>query len=388
MNKVLIVAPSSLPVPATMGGAIETTIALLLDENEKHKKLDITVVSTYEKEAFKLSKLYKQTNFVWIRRGRIYNIINFFFRVACKVISKLDHLDSEIIKMNIRNNSYEKVIVHGNMTYLTAVSKIIDKKHILFYVHSNIFSEPTPENARIASLPFKIITVSQFISNEILKNTYIDNSKIRIVKNPVTNPFFKKKTKDEKNQTIILFVGRIVENKGIRELIKSLIMIKDNLSFKLYIIGSFGSNFGSSDRKNEFYDEIYHLCKELNDRVIFTGFVHNDDLPKYHLIADIVVMPSLCEEAAGKVAMEAMVSGLPVVTTTAGGIPEYVSTKAGILLDRDEHLVHNLSKALQRLIENPDLREKMGREGQKIAYDFRPKRYYFDYVDVISENTN
>ena len=58
---------------------------------------------------------------------------------------------------------------------------------------------------------------------------------------------------------------------------------------------------------------------------------------------------------------------------------------AGILLERNEYLVNNLTNSLVKLIENPDLREKMGRAGQKLALNFHPNRYYEDYVNAIFE---
>lgn len=396
VKKIAIIVPGILPVPATIGGAIEQSINLLIDQNEIFKKLEITIISTYESKAYGLSGKYKFTKFLWIHRGLLYEIINFAFRVCAKFFDNLDHLDSEIIKKHLRKNFYDKIIIHGNTTYLKVVSKVVAKEKLIFYVHSNIFSEQNDNNIAICNLPGKIICVSDFVKNETMKNSHVTENMIDVIRNPIDYDSFVNCKKEiniklmrelniNPEDIIILFVGRIVENKGIIHLLEAFKNIEVNQTITLIVIGSFGSLFGLKESKSIFKEKIMDLVDQLNINVVFTGFVQNYELPFYHSIGDILVMPSLVEEAAGKTAMEAMASGIPVITTTAGGIPEYVSMDAGILLERNEYLVNNLTNSLVKLIENPDLREKMGRAGQKLALNFHPNRYYEDYVNAIFE---
>ena len=66
MKKVALVLPEQgLPVPAVLGGAIETLVELLADINEKEKKLDLTIYSRYNADAEKKSKNYKHSKFVY-----------------------------------------------------------------------------------------------------------------------------------------------------------------------------------------------------------------------------------------------------------------------------------------------------------------------------------
>ena len=394
LKKIAIIVPGIFPVPATMGGAIEQTLNSLIDKNEEFKKLEITVISTFEKEANDLSRKYNFTKFLWIHRGLLYNILNFFYRIGKKVFYNLDHLDCEIIKRHLRKNIYDKIIIHGNTSHLNSISKVVDKEKIIFYVHANIFSQKNKANEVICNIPGKILCVSNFVKNETKRNANVLVKKIDTFRNTIdydsfvnckniSNVKLIEKLNINSGDIKILFVGRIVENKGIIHLLTSLknIEVKDTLT--LIVVGSFGSGFGLEESNNLFKNKVVSMVDELNLNVVFTGFIPNDELPLYHSIADILVMPSIVEEAAGKTAMEAMASGIPVITTTAGGIPEYVSSDAGILLERDEHFIDNLSDSLVKLIQNPLLREKMGREGQKIAKKFHPNRFYEDYVKVI-----
>ena len=60
MKKICIILPEEFPVPATKGGAVETLVNSIIDENEKEKKIEITCVTRYEKKAYEKSKKYKQ----------------------------------------------------------------------------------------------------------------------------------------------------------------------------------------------------------------------------------------------------------------------------------------------------------------------------------------
>ena len=75
------------------------------------------------------------------------------------------------------------------------------------------------------------------------------------------------------------------------------------------------------------------------DKVIFTGYIPHEELPKYYALADLVVLPSTCEEAAGLTVIEAMMMQRPVITTTMGGIPEYTNPECAVLLENDEYFV-------------------------------------------------
>ena len=248
------------------------------------------------------------------------------------------------------------------------------------------------------SLPGRIVCVSNFIKRVIIENTGINEDKLVVIKNPIDfesfsdcriNPdtHLRNKLGITKDEVVILFVGRIVENKGIKYLLQAMLQLEANFPVKLIVIGSFGSNFGLSEKNDGFKNDILSLAKELGEKVIFTGFVNNLQLPAYHSFAHIVTMPSWVDESAGKVAMEALASGLPVITTTAGGIPEYITQEAGILLDRDDQFVENLKKSLETLINDADKRLQMGNMGKKLAFEFHPNRFYNDYINLVNKTS-
>ncbi|MGE4599356.1 glycosyltransferase family 1 protein, partial [Bifidobacterium longum subsp. longum] len=66
MKRICLIAPGLLPVPATQGGAIETLMTSIVNQNELYKKLDLTVVTTFDDESKGLAESMRSTKFVLI----------------------------------------------------------------------------------------------------------------------------------------------------------------------------------------------------------------------------------------------------------------------------------------------------------------------------------
>jgi len=95
------------------------------------------------------------------------------------------------------------------------------------------------------------------------------------------------------------------------------------------------------------------------------GNVSYEKMPYIYSISDVVVLPSL-REGTPLVLLEAMACGKPVVATRVGGIPEIVEHGEGGLLVRPKD-VEGLSKAILTLLEDPGLREEMGKKARRRA---------------------
>jgi glycosyltransferase involved in cell wall biosynthesis len=102
--------------------------------------------------------------------------------------------------------------------------------------------------------------------------------------------------------------------------------------------------------------------------------------------ADILCCPSICQEAFGKANIEAMACSIPVVATRVGGIPE-IAAEGGLLLV-NPNSAQELADSLQSLIEDKDLRKKLGREGfasfrRRFTWEINVKRYNEIINDVV-----
>lgn len=117
----------------------------------------------------------------------------------------------------------------------------------------------------------------------------------------------------------ILFVGRIVPEKGIQEIINLAEYInrnKWNNKYEITIIGDSTHPIVQNLKKSA---RIYSCLK-------FAGRVDPPESWKYYLASDIFLMPSIWEEGAGSVILESYWNGVPVVGSNRGGIPEYLKT--------------------------------------------------------------
>ncbi len=133
-------------------------------------------------------------------------------------------------------------------------------------------------------------------------------------------------------------------------------------------------------KKGWLYEETFARVEALglSDRVIFTGFVPDKDLPALYGAADVFVFPSLYE-GFGLPVLEAMACGTPVVTTTGGSLPE-VAGDAALLVDPTD--VDALTDALGHLLHDRALRDECRERGLARARAFTWERTARETRDV------
>ena len=177
---------------------------------------------------------------------------------------------------------------------------------------------------------------------------------------------------------VVLYCGRIQEVKGVRELLRAFAGIKEH-NCRLLIIGN--ADF-AVNTKTPFLKEVEELVQQDTDRIRFTGYIENAELYQYYQCADMQVVPSMWEEAAGLVAIEGMLSGLPLVVTKSGGLVEYAPKEVAMQIERNG-IVENLKMAIETVMYNPVERRKMSEASEKRAKDFTRSRFYNSYLKVF-----
>ena len=126
----------------------------------------------------------------------------------------------------------------------------------------------------------------------------------------------------------------------------------------------------------------------MKENVIQIGYLDNKELYKYQSIADFAIVPSVWNEPAGLVVLEAQAAGLPVVASNVGGIPEFLCKDAGILVDRNENYIDNLSIAINKMIDMKDKYKFMRESGKKWAKNYDLNRYYNEFLNNIEQLKN
>ena len=143
------------------------------------------------------------------------------------------------------------------------------------------------------------------------------------------------------NDIIFLYVGRIYQDKGVLELIKSFNKIKtqkDNI--KLLIVGQKRNN---SRENNIYYDKILYEKQKNNNSIFLYGNATSDELRVLYNISNIQIIPTLCEEAFGLVLLEGMSAKKKLIITNSGGMVEVANEDVKVVNKNAIGSILNLS---------------------------------------------
>ena len=166
---------------------------------------------------------------------------------------------------------------------------------------------------------------------------------------------------------VVLFIGRLAPVKGIQYLLKATPQVLREAPDTSFVI--VGGAYGDYN----FQKELEKLSHKLgvNDKVIFTGFISDDELLKAYSAANVFVLPTM-REGLSIVTLEAMASGIPVVASNVGGLPFIVKDGVTGFLAEPEN-EGQLADSIIKLLLNEKLARKMGDNGKKIVrnYDWR-----------------
>jgi len=159
---------------------------------------------------------------------------------------------------------------------------------------------------------------------------------------------------------VVVLAGRMVPWKGHRLLIDALADLKEESTWQCWIVG------GAQARSEiDYFRELQARAEEagIADRVLFTG--QRSDVPNIMLAADLYCQPNLRGDSFAIVFIEAMLAGLPVVTSALGGAIEAIDQDSGILVPPNDRQA--LSEALRALMTDSALRRWLGRNGPERA---------------------
>ncbi len=158
----------------------------------------------------------------------------------------------------------------------------------------------------------------------------------------------------------VLFVGAVLEKKGLRQLLEALAALRSELEVDLVVVGR-----GPALAQMRQLAENLHL----GERVHFRGGVDSGaELRDAYAAADVFAVPSLAE-GVPRVLFEAMAAGLPVVTTSAGGIGEVIADGVdGLVVEPGSPAA--LAAAIGRLGRDPELRARLWRGGRETVRRF------------------
>jgi glycosyltransferase involved in cell wall biosynthesis len=377
---IAFITPGILPLPPVDGGAVENLIQMFIDENEKTGEHDITVYGIGSDKAKLAAKDYKYCEYKYAELSGIVNrttvayryIINRFLPIYIGngYISKVKRM------LKIEKPNFDIVIVENKPQYGLVLSELFPNNMVL-HLHNDWLNSNTKFANQTLKSFHAVYTISDFINSSV--RTIYDSEKIQTLYNGIDlekfNPILynqsniRKKYGLSDEDVIIMYSGRLVPEKGIRELLESFCLLTDHSNTKLLIVGS---SFYSNKSNDKFSID---LKKKVNENIIFTGYIDYEQMPEVYSIADIGVIPSIWEEPFALTVIEQMAMQTPVIISDSGGMIELVDDKSAYIIKRGDSFIRQLKDSIVRLIEEKAIRKSMGENARIKAKEFSKKKY-------------
>lgn len=229
-----------------------------------------------------------------------------------------------------------------------------------------------------------IITISEYSKKEIIRSFRINPGKISVIYNGVSNEYqqvkdvsiiTKTRSKYGIRDNYILYVGNFKPHKNVEAIIKAYNNLSEDMKsqFQLVLAGKKGDTIG------QLQERISRLS--LENRVIFTGFINEEDMPALYSGASLFVMPSIYE-GFGFPALEAMACGVPVTVSDRASLPEVVAD-AGVIINPED--IDALTEAMLKILGNTALREDMMLRGLNRAKLFTLDKTSSRILQILEE---
>lgn len=395
MKKIALVLPEVYPIPAVKGGAIEELVTILIEQNEIEQKVEFLVFSMADEKAEEKAKEYQHTKIVYIQKTTFADrIVNRILRYANPLIKGKTLIDIAYYRRvfsYLKEHPVDAIVAEGGLYQeFRRFAEEFGKEKIYLHIHHHLLCEPN-----IDKIYGSVIGISDFATKEWLRTTEDKEVRPYTVYNCVNEEKFTRRITEEerekiraelgfsKEDTVVMYCGRILEVKGVRELVRAVINI-DDPHIRLLMIGS---AISGGNVQTPYVSEVQKLVEQSVDKVKFTGYIDNCELYRYYQAADMQVIPSLWEEAAGLIAIEGMLSGLPLIVTKSGGMTEYATEDTAVWVERDD-IVKNLEQEITALAKDKKRCEQMKQASLQRAKVFPKSWFYQEFIEVFEDEGN
>ena len=281
---------------------------------------------------------------------------------------------------------FDVIHCHDWMTYPAGIrAKQLTGKPLVVHIHNTVFDRSggvgNPEEYKIEKEGFekadRIIAVSNWTKQMVMHHYGIPEGKIEVVHNGIE--FNKEAPADfkiDKNDKVVLFLGRITLQKGpdyFIEAARKIVQIDPNIKFIIV---------GSGDMEAKMIERVagYGLSKNI----LFAGFLTGKDIDQAYRMADVFVMPSV-SEPFGLTPLEAMRNNTPVIVSKQSGVSEVLTHALKVdFWDIDEMANKILSVLRYEALHNA-LKEHGAWEVRNFSWDVPAQKCLQVYEQVIGK---
>lgn len=225
----------------------------------------------------------------------------------------------------------------------------------------------------------KIIVPSESTKRDLINKYLVNESKINVIYHGIEDSFYSTSAKKESLEkfkikgSYILYVGMNRPRKNLKALIEAFHKVQYKTNLNLVICGN---------EDNRFYDIKKDISNRgLTNKVIFTGYVSDDELNQLYVQSEFFIFPSLYE-GFGFPVLEAMAKGIPVACSNNSSLPEIVGDAAVLF---DPHNIDNIAESILKITNNAELQLKLRYLGPKQASKFTWKDSVLSHVEIYND---
>lgn len=396
MKSVLIVAHGNLPVPNVLGGAVESLMQYLIEENEERGENHFTIVSPYHEEAVVYSKKYMHTDFVFFKSmdGKLKWLIDVIrFKLFRLFPSKSTYCKSVEKYIKINSEKFDYIVFENNPAFLRHRFTLNYTK-AFFHMHNDWFNDDLFDNVRLQRLLVsnakrlkRVLCVSSYIESRAkrfgLSNTLVLNNGCRISdydnEDVQKNGLHLREELGIPEGTIVFsYCGRLVKEKGVLELIEAFSKVHSP-NVRLLVIG--GADY-SSNMRTEYVKSVNELA-ERDSRVRLLGYIKREVMPIYYAACDIVVIPTaFVEEAAPLTALEGMAAKKPLIVSDSGHLKWWGKQENVVMVSRGDGYINRLTNAMEQSIKKHSEQTSPLSISNSLCCDV--KQYYDNFISSLN----
>ncbi|MBI2578447.1 MAG: glycosyltransferase family 4 protein [Candidatus Aenigmarchaeota archaeon] len=375
---VVMIGSGVVPIPPKRGGATEIIIYEISRFMPKNK-FDVYVLDRKESSS-KEKEIVDGAVYLRYKVPKFGNV--FLLRLTELVFGA--RAVREIRKINSKNRCD---IVHAHTVFsalpiATAKFLLPSGSKLVYTCHNPAWNVPEKEMdlfngviLAIESFVMKrsdfVTTVSDTMRKNIIRRTGMDPRKIQRIYNFVDNRKFSPKKEEKKGPPKVIFVGKLIPNKGVEYLLRAASIVrKKHPEVKFLVVGPGSFEYDAMNRWLELVKEL-----GLQKNVVFTGGLSEESLSSAYASSDIFCFPTL-RESFGMVIAEAMSSGLPVITTDMDVLREIVGDNGMLARPKD---FKDIAGKVILLLEDEKTRKKMAQKSLKRSRAFEIKKIMKEY---------
>jgi spore coat protein SA len=251
--------------------------------------------------------------------------------------------------------------IHNRPECADVLASIADQRGIRLVLHMhNSLLHPRSRKHLPALKDVPVVFCSEFLRKEVISAYPNHFQQTHVVYNGADSKKFRAEGRTQKSVPQIIFTGRLVPHKGVHVLMDAMRILQTRgIAATCTVVG--GSSFGNS-RRTRYMQKLERMRPDNSELI---GYRSGNEFASLLRQADIYCCPSIWNDPFPMSLLEAMASGLPVVASKIGGIPEQLAYGGGILVPPNDKEV--LATVLQQLLEDASYRERLGNESLRAS---------------------